>query len=58
MSGLLILIVVLAVPYVVLNVRRLLIGRPWAFTICQAAKEWEERDRAKRLAARAHRGSL
>ena len=53
MSAALILLVVLGLAYVALNVRRLLLGRRWAFTLCQAAKEWEERDRAKRLAARA-----
>jgi hypothetical protein len=52
-TGLLILLAVLAMPYLALNLRRLRLGRPWAFTICQAAKEWEARDRAKRLAARA-----
>jgi hypothetical protein len=52
MTGLLILLAALAVPYVVLNLRRLRRGRPWAFTICQVAKEWEERDRAQRNAAR------
>jgi hypothetical protein len=51
-NGLVILLAVLAIPYVALNVRRLRRGRPWAFTFCQAAKEWEERDRAKRRAAR------
>lgn len=53
MTGLLILLAVLAIPYVALNVRRLRRGRSWAFTFCQVAKEWEERERAKRLAARA-----
>jgi hypothetical protein len=53
MTGLLILLTVLAVPYLALNVRRLIQGRSWAFTFCQAAKEWEEGERAKRLAARA-----
>ena len=53
MSAALILLVVLGLAYVALNVRRLLLGRRWAFTLCQAAKEWEERDRAKRRAARA-----
>ena len=53
MTGLLILLAVLAIPYLALNVRRLLQGRSWAFTFCQAAKEWEEGERAKRLAARA-----
>ena len=52
MTGFLILIAVLAVPYLALNMRRLLRGRSWAFTFCQVAKEWEERERAKRLAAR------
>jgi hypothetical protein len=51
-SAALILLAVLGVPYVALNVRRLCLGRRWAFTLCQAAKEWEERDRAKRRAAR------
>lgn len=53
MTGLEILIAVLAVPYVGLNVRRLLRGRSWAFTFCQVAREWEQRERASRLAARA-----
>jgi len=53
MTGLLILLAVLAVPYLALNVRRLIQGRPWAFTFFQAAKEWEEGERAKRLAAKA-----
>ena len=52
MSGLLILLTVLALPYIGLNVRRLIQGRSWAFTFCQVAKEWEEGERAKRLAAR------
>jgi len=49
----LILLAVLGVPYIAFNLRRLYLGRRWAFTFCQAAKEWQERDRAKRLAARA-----
>jgi len=52
MTGLLILSSALAIPYLVLNVRRLLRGRAWAFTFCQLAKEWEQREHAKRLAAR------
>jgi hypothetical protein len=52
-TGVLILLSVLAIPYVALNVRRLRRGRSWAFTFCQVAKEWEERERVKRLAARA-----
>jgi hypothetical protein len=53
MTGLLILLTVLAIPYLGVNVRRLIQGRSWAFTFCQVAKEWEEGERAKRLAARA-----
>lgn len=53
MTGFLILMAVLAVPYLALNVRRLYRGRPWAFTFCQVAREWEERERAKLLAKRA-----
>jgi hypothetical protein len=51
MSPLLILLVACAVPYLALNVRRVLRGRRWAFTFCQVAKEWDERERA-RLAAK------
>jgi hypothetical protein len=47
-SAALILLAVLGVPYVAFNLRRLYLGRRWAFTLCQAAKEWQERDRAKR----------
>jgi hypothetical protein len=53
MNGAPILLAVLAVPYLALNVRRLYRGRSWAFTVCQVAKEWEEREHAKRLALRA-----
>jgi len=52
MSAPLIALVALAGLYVALNLRRLLIGRSWAFTVCQIAKEWEQRDRARRQAAR------
>lgn len=52
MTGLMILLASLAIPYVALNVRRLIRGRSWAFTFCQVAKEWEERERAKLRAAR------
>jgi hypothetical protein len=52
MTALLIILAVLAVPYVALNLRRLRQGRRWVFTVCQAAKDWEERDRARRRAAR------
>ena len=53
MNGALILLAVLAIPYLALNIRRLYHGRSWAFTVCQVAKEWEEREDAKRLAMRA-----
>jgi hypothetical protein len=53
MSGLLILLGAMGIPYIGFNLRRLRRGRSWAFTICQVAKEWEERERAKRNAARA-----
>ena len=52
MTGLVILFAAIGVPYVGLNVRRLLQGRRWAFTFCQVAKEWEERERARHRAAR------
>jgi hypothetical protein len=52
MTGLLVLLAVLAIPYIGFNVRRVIRGRRWAFTFCQVAKEWEERERAKRLAAK------
>jgi hypothetical protein len=53
MNGALILLVVLVVPYLAFNVRRLYRGRPWAFGVCQVAKEWEKREHARRIAARA-----
>jgi len=52
MTGFLILMSGLAIPYLAVNVRRLLRGRSWAFTFCQVAKEWEEREHAKHVAAR------
>lgn len=52
MTGLLIVLAVLVIPYFVLNVRRLRRGRSWAFSVCQVAKEWEERERAKHRAER------
>jgi hypothetical protein len=52
-TGLLILLAALGVPYVGFNLRRLRRGRSWAFTVCQVAKEWDQRERAKRLNARA-----
>jgi|GEM_PF-1921563 len=54
MTGFLILLSGLAVPYLALNVRRLIHGRKWAFTFCQVAKEWQEREHAKLVAARAN----
>ncbi len=53
MIGLLILVAVIVVPYIALNLRRLHQGRRWAFTVCQVAKEWEERERARLRASRA-----
>lgn len=53
MTGILIVLAVLVIPCTVLNVRRVRRGRRWAFSVCQVAKEWEERDRARRLALRA-----
>ena len=53
MNGAVILLAILATAYVAVNVVRLSRGRSWAITPCSAAKEWEQRDRAKRLAARA-----
>jgi hypothetical protein len=53
MTVMLVLLAALAVVYVALNVRRVRRGRPWAFTVCMVAKDWEQRDRARRLAARA-----
>jgi hypothetical protein len=55
MTGLLILLTVLAVPYLAMNVVRLYRGRRWAFTLCQVAKEWEERERERIAARRAAR---
>ena len=48
MTGLEVLLAAFGLPYIALNLRRLRRGRRWAFTICQVAKEWEERERAKR----------
>jgi hypothetical protein len=53
MNGAVILLLVLAIPYLAFNVRRLYRGRSWAFGICQVAKEWEQRERDRRLAVRA-----
>jgi len=56
MTGVLVLLAVLGLPYLALNVRRLWLGRSWAFTFCQLAKEWEERERARRRAVTAGPG--
>lgn len=53
MNGAVVLLIVLAIPYIAFNLRRLYRGRPWAFGVCQVAKEWEQREHAKRLARRA-----
>ena len=53
MNGAVVLLIVLAIPYLALNLRRVYSGRPWALTVCQVAKEWEQREHAKRLARRA-----
>jgi hypothetical protein len=53
MTGLLILLAVVVLPYVVLNIRRVRRGRRWAFTVCQVAKEWEQREHERRVARRA-----
>jgi hypothetical protein len=53
MTFLLILLAVVVLPYVAFNIRRLRRGRKWAFTVCQVAKEWEQREHDKRLARRA-----
>lgn len=52
MNGALILLAVLALPYLALNVRRVLTGRRWALGVCTMAKEWEQREHAKRMATR------
>jgi hypothetical protein len=58
MSGLMILFAVLAAPYVALNVRRVMRGRRWAFTFCQAAREWEEHEQSERVAAQTTRAEV
>jgi hypothetical protein len=52
MNGALILLIVLATPYVAYNVVRLARGRRWAFGVCTIAKEWEQREHERRMAAR------
>ena len=53
MNGALILLLVLATPYLAYNVWRLVRGRSWAITPCTVAKEWEEGQHAKLVARRA-----
>jgi hypothetical protein len=55
MSATMIVILAISGTYVALNVRRVIRGRKWAFSFCQLAKEWEEREHARRVAARAQR---
>ena len=52
MSNALILLLVLAVPYLAVNGWRLARGRRWAFSFCQVMKEWEQTERARHAAAR------
>ena len=53
MNGALIILLVLLVPYLAINVRRLILGRRWALGVCTLAKEWEQRDSERRRALRA-----
>ena len=50
MLGVAILLGVLAVPYLLINLRRLVRGQRWAYTFCHLARDWEERSRAARAA--------
>jgi hypothetical protein len=52
-NGALILLLVLATPYIAYNIVRLVRGRRWAFGVCQVAKELEQREYERRMAARA-----
>jgi hypothetical protein len=52
MNGALILLIVLAAPYLAYNLHRLYRGRRWAFSVCQVAREWERREYARRVALR------
>jgi hypothetical protein len=52
MNGALILLIVLATPYLAYNVVRVVRGRRWAFGVCTIAKEWEQREYDRRMAAR------
>jgi hypothetical protein len=53
MNGALILLVVLVSPYVVANESRRPGGQPWGRGSSSRAKECEQREYAKRVAARA-----
>jgi hypothetical protein len=55
MSSALILLLVLAVPYLAVNLWRIGRGRRWAFSFCQVMKEWEQAERARHAAARGAR---
>ncbi len=52
MNGALILLAVIVIPYLAFNVRRVARGRPWALGVCTVAKEWEQREYARRRALR------
>ncbi len=52
MNPLWIALAVFAVFYVGVNVRRLAQGRRWAFSFCQAAREWDQAEREREAAAR------
>jgi hypothetical protein len=53
MNGALVLLIVLVTPYLAYNVVRVVRGRRWAFGVCTIAKEWEQREYDRRMAARA-----
>ena len=53
MTALVIFLTLFAVPYVGFNVRRVRRGRRWAFSVCQVAKEWEQREHERHVARRA-----
>ncbi len=56
MTGLLVLLAALGVPYLAMNILRQRRGRPWAFTFCQVAREWQESEYARIAARKAGRG--
>jgi hypothetical protein len=53
MTALVIVLAVFVVPYAAFNIRRVRRGRKWAFSVCQVAKEWEQREHEKHVARRA-----